>query len=136
MDDREDIYSGRRIAWQWVLVGVLITLGMQSLLGATMAAVGVDVTDWTVVFVVSTVGFALGGIVIGLMSPGYTAWEAGFASVAAAGGLVFLASRLLAFASGLVAILPLAVVWGLLCGLAGGWIGERIQSSLESSGSD
>lgn len=128
-EEREDIYSGRHISWPWVLVGILITLGMQTLLGSLLAAFGVTVPSFALVALVSTVGFVLGGVVLGLMSPGYTAWEAGFASVVAAAGAVFLASRLLTFAQGLIVLLPLAICWGLLWGLAGGWVGEQIQWS-------
>lgn len=126
MDERQDIHSGRRLEWRWVGVGTLIVLGMQTLLGALLAALGADAASWPFVVLEVTVAFALGGVVVGLLSPGYTAWEAGFASVIAAAGLVFLASRLLG-SEGLLRVLPVAVCWGLLCGLAGGWVGERLQ---------
>jgi len=132
LQEREDIYSGRHISWPWMLVGILITLGVQTLLGSLLAAFGISIASFAVVLGVSTVGFALGGVVIGVMSPSYTAWEAAFASVVAAAGIVFLGSRLLAFAQGLIVLLPLAVCWGLLCGLVGGWLGEQIQWSWES----
>lgn len=128
MDTGQDIYSGQKMEWRWVLVGTLIMLGMQSLLAALLAAFGAEAGGWASVGVTTTLAFVLGGVVIGVMSPGYTAWEAGFASVLAAGGMVFVASRLLAFGGGLVVILPLAVLWGLLFGLAGGWVGEKMQS--------
>ncbi len=129
MDERQDLYSGRSIEWRWVLVGTLIVLGMESFLGALGASLGMEITSVGVFVVVTTVAFALGGVVIGVMSPGYTAWEAGYASLIAALGIVFLAIRLLDFAGGLTALLPVALLWGLLCGLAGGWIGERFQRS-------
>ncbi len=129
MDERQDLYSGRSIEWRWVLVGTLIVLGMESFLGALGASLGMEITSVGVFVVVTTVAFALGGVVIGVMSPGYTAWEAGYASLIAALGIVFLAIRLLDFAGGLTALLPVALLWGLLCGLAGGWIGERFQAS-------
>ncbi len=129
MDELQDLYSGRRIEWRWVLVGTLIVLGMESFLGALGASLGLEVTSVGVFVAVTTIAFALGGVVIGVMSPGYTAWEAGYASLIAALGIVFLAIRLLDFAGGLTALLPIALLWGLLCGLAGGWIGERFQRS-------
>ncbi len=129
MDELQDLYSGRRIEWRWVLVGTLIVLGMESFLGALGASLGLEVTSVGVFVAVTTIAFALGGVVIGVMSPGYTAWEAGYASLIAALGIVFLAIRLLDFAGGLTALLPVALLWGLLCGLAGGWIGERFQRS-------
>jgi hypothetical protein len=129
MEEREDIYSGRRMEWRWVMVGTLIMLGMQSLAAALLVAFGADPGGWAVAGIATSLAFFVGGIVIGIMSPGYTAWEAGFASVLAAGGMVLVASRLLAFGRGLVAIVPLAILWGLLLGLAGGWVGERIQAS-------
>lgn len=129
MNEREDIYSGHRFVWRWVLVGTLIVLGAQSLLTAFLAAFGVPVVSIGVFVLTTTIAFLLGGAVIGWMSPGYTAWEAGFASVIAAGGSLFLAMRLLSFGDGLVVVTPIAVGWGLLCGLAGGWLGERLQKS-------
>jgi len=134
MGEQQDIYSGRSIEWRWVLVGTLIMLGMQNLLAALLVAFGAEVGGWAVVGVATTLAFFLGGIVIGLMSPGYTAWEAGFSSVLAAGGMVLVASRLLAFGGGLVVILPVAVLWGLLFGLGGGWVGERLQASSDGAG--
>lgn len=134
MGEQQDIYSGRSIEWRWVLVGTLIMLGMQNLLAALLVAFGAELGGWVVVGFATTLAFFLGGIVIGFMSPGYTAWEAGFSSVLAAGGMVLVASRLLAFGGGLVVILPLAVLWGLLLGLAGGWLGERLQTSSEGAG--
>jgi len=129
MDEREDIYSGHHFVWRWVLVGTLIVLGAQSLLTALLAALGVDVASVGVFLVTTTIAFLLGGAVIGWLSPGYTAWEAGFASVLAAAGSLFLAMRLLNYGSGLLVVTPIAIGWGLLCGLAGGWLGERIQRS-------
>jgi len=127
IEEREDIYSGRGIEWRWVLVGSLIVLGLESLLGAILAALGVDIDSIGFLLFATTVAYLVGGGVIGWMSPGFTAWEAAFASVLAAAGTVFLSSRLLTFGEGLVATLPIAVGWGLVCGLAGGEIGERIQ---------
>ena len=128
MSERQDIYSAGGIGWRWVLVGVLIVLGTQTLVAAVFAAFGREVDSLTGAFLVATVGFLTGGAVIGMLSPGYTAWEAGFASVLAALGSVFLAARLLD-AGGLVALVPIAVGWGLLCGLAGGWLGEHLQAA-------
>ena len=127
MEERQDLYSGRRIEWRWVLAGALIVLGMQSFLGALCASLGAQVTSLGVFLGVTTIAFALGGVIVGMMSPGYTAWEAGYASLLSAIGIVFLAVRLLDFAGGLMGLLPIATLWGLLCGLAGGWLGERFQ---------
>jgi hypothetical protein len=38
-----------------------------------------------------------------------------------------LAARLLDFGSGFFVTIPVGVLAGLLCGLAGGWLGERLQ---------
>ena len=51
--------------------------------------------------------------------------------VLAAAGSVFVAAKLLAFAGGLMSLIPVAVGWGLLCGLLGGFLGEKVQSALE-----
>jgi len=110
-----------------VVVGCLIVLGLESLLGATLVAFGFDIDSIGFLLFATTVSYLVGGGVIGWMSPGFTPWEAAFASVLAAAGTVFLSSRLLTFGEGLVATLPIAVGWGLVCGLAGGRIGERIQ---------
>ncbi len=127
--ERQDIYSGRPIEWRWVLVGALIVLGLESLLGTTLAALGVEVASLGSLLFATTVAFLVGGGVIGWLSPGYTPWEAGFASVLAGTGTVFLAVRLLNFGEGFLVTLPIVMGWGLLCGLAGGYLGERIQGS-------
>jgi hypothetical protein len=110
-----------------VIVGAFIVLGLETLMGTILVALGVDINSLGFLLFGTTVAFLVGGGVIGWMSPGFTPWEAGFASVIAAAGTVFLSSRLLPFGEGLLATIPIAVGWGLLCGLAGGRIGERIQ---------
>lgn len=124
---RQDLYSGRRIEWRWVVVGALIVLGLETLVGSSLHALGVgkDPTSFWLFFCSTTVAFLVGGGVIGMLSPGWTVWEAGFASAIAVVWTGFLVSRLLD-ASFLSAI-PLGLVWGILCGLAGGWVGERLQ---------
>ena len=110
-----------------MLVGSLIVLGLETLLGATLAALGVEIESIGVLLFATTVAFLVGGGVIGWMSPGFTPWEAAFASVLAASGTVFLSARLLNLGEGFLVTVPIALGWGLLCGLAGGRIGERIQ---------
>ena len=82
----------------------------------------------------TTIAFGVGGAVVGLLSPGYTAWEGGIASLLAAVVAILLASRLLESAEGIVVVLPVAGLWGMLCGLAGGYVGELLQSSRQSAG--
>jgi len=124
---RQDIYSGRRMEWRWVLIGVIVIAGVGTLLAAFLTAFRIEVSGWGAGLLVVTAAFALGGFVIGLLSPGYTVWEAGFASVLAALALVFLADRLLQAGGGVFGLLPLAIGWGLVCGLAGGRLGEWFQ---------
>jgi hypothetical protein len=127
VEERQDIYSGRPLAWRWVGVGVLVVLGTATLAGAVLAALGVDAGSLAALIPIISVAFFVGGAVVGLLSPGYTAWEAGIASVVAATGALFLATRLLLGGYGLLVLSPLVIGWGLLCGLAGGWLGERLQ---------
>ena len=127
MEERQDIYSGHPLAWRWVGVGILVVLGTATLAAAVLAALGVDVRSLPALALVTSVAFGVGGAVVGLLSPGYTAWEAGIASVVAASGALFLATRLLLGGHGLFVLFPLVIGWGLLCGLAGGRLGERLQ---------
>jgi hypothetical protein len=127
--ERQDIFTGRQMEWRWVGVGVFVELGMATLLAAVLAALGQDVTSLGAVVGVTTLSFGLGGVVVGLLSPGYTAWEAGVASLAAAAVALLLAARILDFAEGIVVLLPVAALWGLLCGLAGGRLGEHLQNA-------
>jgi hypothetical protein len=112
-----------------VLVGCLIVLGLESLLGATLAAFGVEIESMGFFLFATTVAFLVGGGVIGWMSPGYTPWEAAFASLLAAAGTAFLSARLLNFGEGFLVTVPVGLGWGLLCGLIGGRLGERIQGN-------
>ena len=116
-----------------MLVGALIVLGLETLIGSTLAAFGQEVSSFGVFLFATTTAFLVGGGVIGWMSPGYTAWEAGFASVLAALGTMGLAARLLNFGDGFYVTVPVALAVGLLCGLAGGRIGERIQARASSA---
>ena len=125
----DDVYSGKGIEWRWVFVGMLIVLGLQSLLGAALGAAGMDLSQFLWSFVTITVAFSVGGVLIGWMSPGYTPWEAGFASVLAAAATILLTVRLFTETQGLDVLIPLAGVWGLACGLLGGKLGERIQGT-------
>lgn len=122
---RQDLYSGRRIEWRWVGVGALIVLGLETLLASSFAALGREFTSLLVFWPATTIAFLVGGFVIGLLSPGWTVWEAGFASAVAVAWTGFLVARLLG--APFVSVLPVGLTWGLLCGLAGGWLGERMQ---------
>jgi hypothetical protein len=115
-------------------VGALIVLGLETLIGSTFAAFGQDVGSFGLFLFTTTAAFLIGGGVIGWMSPGYTPWEAGFAGLLAAFGTVGLAVRLLHFGDGFYVTVPVALAVGLLCGLAGGRIGERIQTRSGSRG--
>ena len=110
-----------------MLVGALIVLGLQSLIGAALAAFGMQIASLGFLLFATTVAFLVGGGVIGWMSPGFTPWEAAMASVLAAIGTMFLAVRLLNFGEGFLVTAPVVLGWGLLCGLLGGHLGERIQ---------
>ena len=125
----DDVYSGKGIEWRWVFVGMLIVLGLQSLLAAALGAAGLDLSQFLWSFLTITVAFAVGGVLIGWMSPGYTPWEAGFASLLAAAATILLTVRLFTETQGLEVLIPLAGFWGLACGLIGGKIGERIQGT-------
>jgi peptidoglycan/LPS O-acetylase OafA/YrhL len=125
----DDVYSGKGIEWRWVLVGMLIVLGLQSLLAAALGAAGIDLSRFIWSFFTVTVAFSVGGVLIGWMSPGYTPWEAGFASLLAAAATILLTVRLFTETQGLEVLIPLAGFWGLACGLAGGKLGERIQGT-------
>lgn len=127
MGERQDIYAGNRMEWRWVGVGIFVDLGMATLLAAVAAALGRDVTSPGILVGLTTLSFGVGGIVVGLLSPGYTAWEAGIASLVAAVVAILLAARILHFAEGIVVVLPVAALWGLLCGLIGGRFGEHLQ---------
>lgn len=129
MGERQDIFTGRQMEWRWVGVGVFVDLGMATLLAAVVAALGSEVTSPAIIVGLTTLSFGLGGVIVGLLSPGYTAWEAGIASLVAAGVAVLLAARILDFAEGIVVLLPVAGLWGLLCGLAGGRLGEHLQNA-------
>lgn len=124
-----DVYSGKGIEWPWVIVGTLIVLGLQLLIAALISLLGFDLSAFVPAVATISLAFFIGGILIGWMSPGYTPWEAGFASLIAAAATIFLTTRLFQFTQGLEVLIPLAGVWGLVCGLIGGKIGETIQGT-------
>jgi len=132
----QDIYSGRGITWRWVWVGVLVVLGLGTLLGATVVAFGAATSSFGTFLLVSVIAFLLGGGVIGWLSPGQTPWEAGVACLIAAGWMGFLAIRLLDFGSGFAMTLPVGLAISLGVGLLGGWLGEKIQSRGQRRGQD
>ena len=124
-----NLYSGKAMEWRWIFVGMLIVLGLQSLLAALLAALGIDLAELVWLAITISAAFFGGGLLIGWMSPGYTFWEAGVASLLAAAATVLFTVRLFAETQGLEAVVPLVAAWGLACGLAGGRLGERMQGT-------
>jgi len=122
-----EVYEGKPIEWRWVLVGMLIVLGLQSLLVSLLAVAGVDFRSLGLLAGTTTVSFLGGGILIGWLSPGYTPWEGGFASGLAAVGSILVTTSVYSAAHGIAVLIPIAGLWGLLCGLVGGKLGELIQ---------
>jgi len=126
--ESEDIYSGRQIVWRWVVVGTLVVLGTATLLGASLAAMGIHLErSLGALLLVVLVSYVIGGAITGWLSPGWTMWESGIASVVASLWLAFLALRLLRIESQALYLLPVGLLIGLGCGLLGGKIGERLQ---------
>lgn len=126
--ETEDIYSGRQIIWRWVLVGAVVVLGVATLLATSLAAFGVPLDRSIGLLLLTTlVAFVIGGAITGWISPGWTMWESGLASVLASLWLAFLAVRLLQIESQALYLLPVGLLLGLGCGLLGGRIGERLQ---------
>jgi len=124
----EDIYSGRVILWRWVLVGAVVVLGMATLLCASLAAVGLHLeNNFGLLLLAILVAFVIGGAITGWISPGWTMWEAGLASLLAALWLMFLAVRLTEIESQALYLLPIGLLIGLGSGLLGGRIGEKLQ---------
>ena len=116
--------------WRWVFVGAVIVVGLETLLTASFAAFGADPASMQVFLVATVLSFFTGGLLVGWLSPGWTIKEAGFASAFAVVWTGFLGMRLLDFEAGqLLFSLPAGALAGLLCGLAGGWVGEKIQHS-------
>lgn len=122
-----EVYEGKPVEWRWVLVGMLIVLGLQSLLVSLLAVAGADFRGLGVLAATTTVSFLGGGILIGWLSPGYTPWEGGFASALAAVGSILVTTSVYSAAHGIIVLVPIAGLWGLLCGLVGGKIGEMLQ---------
>jgi hypothetical protein len=129
----------RGFDWKWVGVGALIMLVLSFVGGLIVsliwgeelaAAAEGPTTDialtggqLAIFALISFLGFAIGGYVVGLRSAGQTIWEpAVAAAVAVAIGLLiagnFSVGNLLAGA-----IVPF------IAGLLGGWLGERRQAS-------
>jgi hypothetical protein len=127
--ESEDIYSGKQIVWRWVLVGTLVVLGTATLLGASLIALGIHLEQSLgTMLLVILVAFVIGGAITGWLSPGWTMWESGLASMLASLWLAFLALRLLQIESQALYLLPLGLLLGLGCGLLGGRLGERLQT--------
>ena len=124
---RQDLYSGSGIEWRWVLVGALIVLGLETIFATLLSLFGMSADGFAGLLLTSTLGFFFGGMLTGMMSPGYTAWEGGMASLLAALASVFVVARLLGFGDDFLRTVPIGAAWGMLCGLAGGRVGEFFQ---------
>lgn len=126
--------------WRWIGIGVAIMLGLNIIASLIIAAlIGADVPTTATTpeeaaaaigggrlllgAVISILSFAIGGYIVGLKSPGRTILEPGIsAAIAVVIGLVI--SGALTAGNLLVGgLIPF------LAGLAGGYLGERQQSS-------
>jgi hypothetical protein len=126
--------------WRWIGIGVAIMFGLNIVASLIIAAlIGGDIPEAATTpeeaaatigggrlllgAVISILSFAIGGYIVGLKSPGRTILEPGIsAAIAVVIGLVI---------SG--ALTPANLLLGglvpFLAGLAGGYLGERQQSS-------
>jgi MFS family permease len=129
-----------KLDWRWIGIGVAIMFGLNIVASLIIAAlIGGDVPETATTpeeaaaaigggrlllgAVISILSFAIGGYIVGLKSPGRTILEPGIsAAIAVVIGLVI--SGALTPANMLVGgLIPF------LAGLAGGYLGERQQSS-------
>jgi hypothetical protein len=124
--------------WRWIGIGVAIMFGLNIVASLIIAAlIGGDIPETATTpeeaaaaigggrlllgAVISILSFAIGGYIVGLKSPGRTILEPGIsAAIAVVIGLVI---------SGALANLLLGGLVPFLAGLAGGYLGERQQSS-------
>jgi hypothetical protein len=105
----------------WVLGGAFIMFATNFVGGMIAGAAGVETLG--AMALLGCICFAVGGFVIGYKSAGQTILEAGLAAAVAA-IVCYLALNKTSFS--LISVLIGALLpFG--CGLAGGWIGEKVQ---------
>lgn len=124
----------RGVQWRWVLAGAGLIYGSQLLVGRLMAGYvsgpGYDVVV-PAIFLAYVVGsFLFGGFLVALLSPGETVSEPALAAVA----VVALDALLPPWSSATPALGSwlIVLVVGFVLALAGGWVGERIQTPVET----
>ena len=105
----------------WVVGGAFIMFATNFVGGMIAGAAGVEAMG--AMALLGCICFAVGGFVIGYKSAGQTILEAGLAAAVAA-IICFLVMN--SASSSLIGVLVGALLpFG--CGLAGGWIGEKVQ---------
>ncbi len=125
----EDDKQGK-LQWGWILAGTVVAFTLNSF----FVIGGFALLKFSFVGILSALGasFLLGGLLIGYFSPGVTIKEAAIAgalSVILNG--IFLYSFSLLMTNELVYVGE-GLVGGFILSLLGGWLGEKLQSFVES----
>lgn len=103
----------------WVTAGIAVGLGLQ----LTAWVIGIGLLG-------GLSGYVVMGVLVGWLSPGNTVIEPGIAAFIIS-TLGFVIDHLLLSVLGIGLVLAIGYgLVGLLLGVAGGWIGERLQATL------
>jgi hypothetical protein len=120
--------SAAPIQWKWVFIGVLVGVIIMSL---SYAIVGATFHNTAIRALVILVGFILTGTIVGYYSPGVTIREAAFAGIFS---MVIMAAMINLFeweAGQQRMMIYLLLLLGGALAQVGGWIGEKLQGSIE-----
>ncbi len=138
LQGEEPVPFRRGFQWQWVLVGTVIGLLVNTFFVAFFSPLfKLDLMRHTsyLVFILAFWGlsFIVTGIIVGYKSPGVTITEAAVA------GVVMVLFNLLIIYVGLETQLPvmvvvLAMIIGFVLAMFGGWIGEKMQKPMQVQG--
>jgi hypothetical protein len=116
------------LQWKWVSIGVLI-----GIIFMTVSFLSVSSTfhSMTIQALVTTAGFVLIGAIVGYFSPGVTIREAaiaGLITMLVMGGIIIAVDAEIGHDKMMMGLL---LIFSCVFSLVGGWIGEKLQGTLE-----
>lgn len=116
------------VSWKWIGVGTVIGLAIVSL---SYFILEPTFKSHAILFLVMLMGFVITGIVVGYFSPGVTLKESAVAGLFVAVLIIGLLFSLNKEALHNTTEQVLALIGGVILTLVGGWVGEKLQGSIE-----
>lgn len=118
------------LQWKWVSIGVLVGIVFMTV---SFLSVSSTFHSMAIQVLVTTAGFVLIGAIVGYFSPGVTIREAmiaGLITMLVMGGIMIAIDAEIGHDKSMMGLL---LIFSCVFSLVGGWIGEKLQGTLEEN---